>query len=130
MTAFKELGGKLILWHGWYDQNIAPRNSINYYNNVITALDSEAEALEVIRLFMVPGMGHCSVGPGPDNLDALAALEQWVEEDVAPETIEAAHMTESGEVAFSRPLCLYPQVAVYGGSGDIMDAANFSCAVP
>ena len=117
------------MWHGWADQNIAPRNSINYYNNVVAYQGSEAKAQEFVRLFMIPGMGHCSGGAGPDQFNALAALEQWVEKGTAPTQI-AASKVAAGKTVFTRPLCVYPQVETYKGSGDINDAANFSCALP
>ena len=129
LSAFNALGHKLILWHGWADQNIAPRNSINYYNNVVAYQGSEAKAQEFVRLFMIPGMGHCSGGAGPDQFNALAALEQWVEKGTAPTQI-AASKVKAGKTVFTRPLCVYPQVEQYKGSGDINDAANFSCALP
>jgi feruloyl esterase len=129
LTAFNELGGKLILWHGWADQNIAPQNSINYYNNVAAVVGDEAATQEFLRLFMVPGMGHCQGGPGPGNFDALAALEQWVEEGVAPEQLAGSHLT-NGKVDLTRPICLYPEVAQYSGSGSEAEAENFDCTVP
>ena len=78
------------------------------------------------RLFMAPGMGHCSGGPGPNQFDALTALEQWVEKGVAPDKLIASHST-NGKVDRTRPLCLYPQVARYKGTGSIDEAANFAC---
>lgn len=129
LTAFKELGGKLILWHGWNDQNIAPRNSINYYEDVTEAMGGEENTMDFLRLFMIPGMEHCVGGPGTDTFDALGALEQWVENGEAPEMIEAAHLTD-GEVTVTRPLCPYPQVAVYSGEGETNDAASFTCELP
>jgi feruloyl esterase len=129
LTAFNELGGKMILWHGWADQNIAPQNSINYYNNVVEVVGDETQAQEFMRLFMVPGMGHCSGGAGPTTFDALAALEKWVEEGVAPTELAGAHMT-SGKVDFTRPICMYPQVAVYSGTGSETEAENYTCTAP
>jgi feruloyl esterase len=117
------------MWHGWADQNIAPQNSINYYNSVVADQGDEAKTQEFLRLFMVPGMGHCSGGPGTDKFDGLAALDQWVDKGVAPTQIAAAHMT-AGKVDRTRPLCPYPQVEQYKGSGDVEDAANYVCAVP
>ena len=125
LSAFNALGGKLILWHGWADQNIAPRNSINYYNSVVADQGSEVKAQEFVRLFMVPGMNHCSGGAGAGTFNALAALEQWVEKGTAPAQI-AASKVAAGKTEFTRPLCPYPQVETYKGSGDINDAANFS----
>ncbi len=86
----------------------------------------EAETQEFLRLFMVPGMGHCSGGPGPGTFDALAALEQWVEEGVAPDQIVGAN----AGTGMTRPLCLYPQVAQYTGTGSTDEAENFVCANP
>jgi feruloyl esterase len=129
LSAFNELGGKLILWHGWADQNIAPRNSINYYNNAVAAVGDEAATQDFLRLFMVPGMGHCSGGTGPNTFNALAALEEWVEKGTAPTQIIASRLKD-GQVERTRPLCVYPQVAVYNGSGSSDEAANFTCANP
>ena len=113
--------GKLIMYHGWNDPLIAPGNSVNYYK-AATGSDS-------IRLFMVPGMGHCGGGEGPNTFDMVTALEQWVEQGHAPEQIIASH-SQNGTVDRTRPLCPYPQVARYKGSGSIDEAANFSCAAP
>lgn len=129
LMAFKQLGGKLILWHGWSDQNIAPRNTINYYNSVIADQGSEAKTQEFARLFMIPGVGHCSGGAGPDTVNWLAALENWVEKGTAPTQIPASKVV-GGQTTFTRPLCVYPQVETYKGSGEIKDAANFACALP
>ncbi len=126
LTALNELGGKLLLLHGWADQNISPYNTINYYNSVVEVVGDEAEANEFVRLFMVPGVQHCQGGPGPDTFDVLTTLEQWVEEGVAPDQMIG---TNKGS-GISRPLCPYPQVAQYSGSGDTADAANWSCVAP
>lgn len=129
LTAFNELGGKLLLWHGWGDQNIAPQNSINYYNKVVEVAGDEAKAQEFLRLFMVPGMGHCGGGAGPTTFDALAAVEQWVEKGTAPTELAGSHVTK-GTVDYTRPICMYPQQPKYSGSGDTNDAANYTCAAP
>ena len=129
LMAFKALGGKLIMYHGWADQNIAPRNSINYYNSVIADQGSEAKTQEFLRFFMLPGVGHCSGGAGPDTVNWLAALEQWVEKGTAPAQIPASKVKD-GKAVFTRPLCVYPQVETYKGSGDINDTVNFACAAP
>jgi feruloyl esterase len=81
---------------------------------------------EFFRLFMVPGMNHCSGGPGTDHFDMLTAMENWVEKGTAPDRVVASHMTD-GKVDRTRPLCPYPQVALYNGSGSTDDAANFAC---
>jgi feruloyl esterase len=80
-----------------------------------------------IRLFMVPGMGHCAGGEGPGNFDKLGPLEQWVEQRTAPERIVASRPATKDASAATRPLCPYPQVAVYSGTGSANDAANFVC---
>jgi feruloyl esterase len=119
-------GGKLLLYHGWADPGIAPRNTVNYYLSVVDALGGAAKAQDAVRLFMVPGMGHCAGGDGTDRFDALAALDAWVTQGKAPDEIAAAHQIK-GVTDKTRPLCPYPEVAVYKGSGDSNDAANFSC---
>jgi feruloyl esterase len=78
---------------------------------------------------MVPGMNHCRGGSGPNNFDGVTALEEWVEDGIAPEKIIASHFTD-GELDRTRPLCPYPQVAVYGGKGSTNNAANFACKLP
>jgi feruloyl esterase len=121
--------GKLIMYHGWSDQLIAPGNSVNYYNNVAKKMGGAAKTADSIRLFMVPGMAHCAGGEGPNTFDMVSALEQWVEQGKAPEQVIASH-TQNGVVDRTRPLCQYPQVARYKGAGSIDDAANFTCAAP
>jgi feruloyl esterase len=81
------------------------------------------------RLFLVPGMQHCGGGPGPDIFDAVSTMERWVEAGEAPERIVASHKTQ-GQVDRTRPLCPYPQMAVYAGTGSTADAASFVCRVP
>ena len=125
LKAFKARGGKLIMYHGWNDQLIQPMNSVNYYNSVAKKMGAQ-ETDEFLRLFMAPGMTHCAGGPGPNTFDAVAALEQWVEHGTKPASIVASHAT-SGTVDRTRPLCPYPQVATYKGSGSIDAAANFVC---
>jgi feruloyl esterase len=122
-------GGKLLMYHGWADQMVAPLASVNYYNSVVKALGGPSKTAASVRLFMAPGMGHCRGGTGPDTFDALAALERWVENGEPPDRINASHST-NGTVDRTRPLCPYPQVATYKGSGGIDDAANFVCKAP
>jgi feruloyl esterase len=122
-------GGKLLMYHGWADQLIAPENSINYYQSVQAKLGGATKISDDMRLFMVPGMTHCGGGEGPDVFDTVGAIEQWVEKGVAPTQIIASHST-AGKVDRTRPLCPYPQVAKYEGAGSTDDAANFVCAAP
>jgi feruloyl esterase len=84
---------------------------------------------EFFRLFMVPGMAHCAGGLGPDQMDAVTAVIDWVEQDKAPDALLAKKIV-NGAVTRSRPLCPYPEVARYDGSGSIDDAANFACVAP
>jgi feruloyl esterase len=79
-----------------------------------------------MRLFLVPGMGHCAGGIGPDQADYLSAIDAWVEDGIAPARIAVSRMRE-GEVDMTRPLCPYPEVATWDGAGDPNDAASFSC---
>lgn len=121
--------GRLLMYHGWTDQLIAPGNSIDYYSSVAKKSGGVSKIDQNMRLFMAPGMAHCNGGDGPNTFDAVTALEQWVEQGKAPDKLIASHST-AGKVDRTRPLCPYPQTAVYNGSGDTNDAANFSCKVP
>jgi feruloyl esterase len=121
-------GGKLILYHGWSDSMIAPKNTISYYNNVLRVSGGQAESS--IRLFMAPGMGHCGGGEGPFAFDMDSALSEWVEQGNAPEVIVAAHLTSDPAAHGpdrTRPLCAYPKIAKYKGTGSIDDASSFVC---
>jgi feruloyl esterase len=137
--------GKLILYHGWNDPGIAALNTVNYYNSVNESVGNKTVD-ESVRLYMVPGMQHCSGGPGatsfgqdedsarstPDH-DIFTSLVQWVEDGKAPSTIIATKFNKSDagddapRVEMTRPLCPYPQAAKYSGTGDQTLAASFSC---
>jgi feruloyl esterase len=127
LKAFKARGGKLLMYHGWNDTLIAPENSINYYDSVLAAMGPKQDGF--FRLFMAPGMLHCGGGPGPNQFDAVAALERWVEAGTPPDQIIASHVTQN-RVDMTRPLCPYPQVAVWKGVGSTTDAASFVCREP
>jgi feruloyl esterase len=118
--------GKLLQYHGWADPGIPPRSSVNYYKSVLEAMGGKAKVNDGYRLFMVPGMGHCGGGEGTSTFDMVSALDQWVVQGKAPDQIVASKVV-SGAVVRTRPLCPYPQVATYKGSGSTDDAANFSC---
>jgi feruloyl esterase len=92
-------------------------------------MSGATNTLDWLRLFMAPGMGHCRGGQGPNTFDAVGALEDWVENGNAPDQIIASHATD-GKVDRTRPLCPYPQVARYKGTGSMDDAANFVCQMP
>ncbi len=122
LSKFARRGGKLILYHGWSDPSISPYNSINYYNRVAAKLRAK-ETAGFVRLYMAPGMQHCGGGPGPSSFDMNKPIEAWVEQGVPPGPIVA---TKPGR---SRPLCPYPEVARWKGSGSTDDAANFTCVM-
>jgi feruloyl esterase len=126
LKPFLARGGKLIQYHGWSDPQISPLNSVQYYTRVVDTLGGAANVHGSYRLFMAPGMGHCRGGDGPNTFDMVSALERWVERGEAPASIAASHAT-NGVVDRTRPLCPYPQVAAYKGSGSINEAANFTC---
>lgn len=126
LTSFAKHGGKLLIYHGWADQQVAPGSSIEFYKSVVDMSEDPTQASNWIRLFMVPGMAHCSGGEGPDTFDKLSVIEQWVEQGKAPAQIIAAHQT-AGKIDRTRPLCPYPQAADYNGTGNIDEASNFSC---
>jgi feruloyl esterase len=138
--------GKIIIWHGWEDPAISARSTVNYYRKVV---DENDHARDFVRLFMVPGLLHCSGGPGPNSFgqslpqgrpfssapehDILSALERWVEQGVGPERIVAVKYVSDQPaqgIARTRPLCAYPKVAVYRGTGSTDEAANFECRGP
>ena len=123
LSKFVAHGGKLLIYHGWSDPGIPPRNSVNYYESVLKATPNAGGA---IRLFMVPGMGHCGGGDGTSTFDMPAAVDAWVTTKVAPSTIPASRMSD-GKIVRTRPLCAYPSVATYKGTGSTDDAANFTC---
>jgi feruloyl esterase len=126
LAPFAKRGGKLIIYHGWADQQVAPGSSVEFYKSAAQASGNPAAAANWIRLFMVPGMGHCGGGEGPDTFDKISVIEAWVENGKPPARIIAAHET-AGKVDRTRPLCPYPQIARYNGTGSIDDASNFRC---
>jgi feruloyl esterase len=125
LRAFRDRGGKLLQWHGWNDQLIAPENSINYFESVESLVGRDS-VRNFYRLFMAPGMAHCSGGTGPNMFDMQAALEDWIERGTPPDQLVATRAI-NGVVDRSRPLCVYPKTAVYSGKGDTNEAASFSC---
>lgn len=124
LRAFKAHGGKLLMYAGWQDTAITPRNTVLYRDRVIDEMGPGQD--EWMRLFMVPGMGHCRGGDGPHTFDTISVLEQWREGGEAPESIPGSNPASGLE----RPLCPYPEVAEHDGSGDLNDASSWSCAAP
>jgi feruloyl esterase len=126
MKAFFARGGKLLMYHGWADPQITPLNAISYFDQVVKASGGANKVNASFRLFVAPGMAHCGGGEGPNDFDKVGTLEQWVEKGKAPDMIVASH-AKGGAVDRTRPLCPYPQIAAYKGSGSIDEAANFVC---
>jgi feruloyl esterase len=131
LGGFRQRSGRLIQYHGFSDPEVPPMTSINYFDSVANFPgESLQRTQESYRLFMVPGMNHCSGGPGANVFDMLTPLVDWVEQDIAPDSVLATHYVNNDPtqgVAFTRPLCSYPKEAVYKGSGNINDAVNFIC---
>jgi len=126
LGAFTGRGGKLLMYQGWAEPGIPPGHIVNYYAK-LKAQSAGAES--AVRLFMVPGMGHCGGGDGASTFDMVAALDRWVESGTAPEQIPASRV-RNGATDRTRPLCAYPKYARYSGTGDMNDAKNFSCVAP
>ena len=123
ITPFIAHGGKLLLWHGFDDPGPSPLGTIEYYESVRQTTGPKAPALDSgLRLYLLPGVYHCGGGPGADGFESLAALDQWVESGGPPDLIATR---QDGKL--SRPLCRYPTLPHYKGTGDPMDAGNFEC---
>jgi feruloyl esterase len=127
LAAFRDRGGKLILYHGWNDQLIAPENTINYHSGVLGTMGPDQDGW--MRLFMAPGMAHCRGGVGPNQIDFLGALDTWRESGTAPDRITAARVSNN-QVDMTRPLCPHPRIAKWTGEGSTNDAENFVCEMP
>ena len=140
LSRFIARGGKLMLYHGWNDPAISPKNTIGYYGQVQQKIGAETAA-GAVRLYVVPGMGHCGGGSGPsafgqlgiptaaggDPFAMFSALEGWVEQGKAPGEIVATQYSAGGDVVRTRPVCAFPKMAKYDGAGDVAKAASFKC---
>lgn len=130
-----KLNRKLLIWHNFSDEKLTPYDSINYYKKLAKLHGGYAKLQNNVRLFMIPGSGHCSMsGVGPNNFDALTAMENWVEKHQAPDALPAKlYSTKSPMVDWSKtplrsmPLCKFPEIAHYSGKGDVKDGANWTC---
>ena len=149
VSKFHDRGGKLIVFQGWADPIVPIGQTVNFYKALMNKFGGEEKTKTFARLFMVPGMGHCGFGTGPNRFDSAAfggvqppsldpehdiftALSHWVEDGAAPAEVIATKFVDgdpSKGIEMQRPLCPYPQRAWYKGSGDTNDAANFVCAV-
>jgi len=136
MNAFRQAGGKLIIWHGWADAEVPPQFTADFYEALAKKSGGIATVQEFARLFMVPGMDHCGAqtgGPGisATGIDPLSALEQWVEEGNAPaELVATKTAPSSNQTLWRRPVCAYPKMARYIGAGDPASASSFACMGP
>ncbi len=128
LSKLRARGAKLVMYHGWADPALSALGTISYYDEVVKRAGGRAQADKFVELFMAPGMHHCmGNGPGPNRFDMLTALDTWVDKGIAPTRVVASHATQ-GVVDRTRPLCVYPQVAKYKGTGSIDAAENFECA--
>lgn len=137
MAVLRDRGAKLMVFHGIADGVFSPNDTAAWYDGVTAA--NGGNASDFARLFLIPGMNHCSGGPCTDQFDMVDALVDWVEQGVAPDRVIATARGAGNAGGVNddvpadwapnrtRPLCSYPQIAVYNGSGDIDDAANFTC---
>jgi feruloyl esterase len=123
ISRFTRRGGKLIMYQGWAEPGIPPGNLVKYYEQI---QQKTSGAKDAVRVFMVPGMGHCGGGNGTSTFDMVAALDGWREGGKAPRQVNASRVRD-GKVDRTRPLCAWPSVARYNGSGSIDAAENFSC---
>jgi len=131
LDAFRASGGKLLTFVGANDQLIMPQGVLHYYRQMANRYggphdDDFSGVQKFYRLFRAPGVGHCGGGAGPQPQALFDALVNWVEHQAPPKTINAT-VTTSGVVTRTRPLCPYPQTAIYNGSGSTDDAASFYC---
>ena len=139
LSEFKASGGKLIMYQGWNDYPLRPQRAIKHLEKVQQEMGGKNNTDDFYRMFMVPGMTHCAGGPGAWQADYVSALTDWREDGNAPERIIATqpgfvkmeHLTPNSAVVaktrFTRPLCVYPKIAVYEGKGNDSKAENYSC---
>ena len=113
-NAFSDRGGRIIMYHGWNDPAFSANASIDYYKAVKKA---DPLAGNYLKLFLLPGVNHCSGGPGPSSVDWIEVIRDWVENGNAPERITLSKFN-NGESVMTRPVYPYPRIVVYDGSGD------------
>ncbi|MGL5666167.1 MAG: tannase/feruloyl esterase family alpha/beta hydrolase, partial [Shewanella sp.] len=129
----KERGAKMMVFHGTSDAVFSANDTVNWYKELDS--NNSGKAYEFTKLYLIPGMGHCGKGPTTDKFNMVEALVNWVENGVTPAEILASVRAENTELPAewsktrTRPLCPFPQIAKYNGTGDIEDAASFSCVV-
>ena len=122
LSGLKASGGKLLLWHGWSDAALTAYSSIDYFEE---AERRDPSVRDYFRFYLMPGVFHCAGGPGPDRVDWLSVIERWVEHGTAPKDLTATKVAD-GQIAKTRPLCVYPERAKYLG-GDPNEAESYAC---
>lgn len=130
LTRFQRSGGKVLIYHGWADSLVPAGGTPAYYERIAQQNGGYEKTKGFARLFMMPGMAHCRGGAGPDQFDALSALEAWVERKEAPEQLLTSKAAAQGRPAMSRPACAWPAAARWNGRGDPNSAASFTCEAP
>jgi hypothetical protein len=128
LSAFKKQGGRMIIYHGNSDGVFSPHDTINWYEAMDERMHGKAQSF--VRLFLIPGMGHCGGGPGTTQFNAFSSLVDWVENGISPDRIIATAPAGTPWTGRTRPLCPYPEQARYKGSGSIEDESSFTCRPP
>jgi len=126
LSAFRAAGGKLILWAGWADPAISPVGTVAYYQAVQNAMGGAQATSRFARLFMLPGVSHCSGGEGPSSFDALSAITTWVSTGHAPDSLLTASLDSSGKTTATRPVYPYPLIAVDTTGGPADQASSYT----
>jgi feruloyl esterase len=143
LRRFRDAGGKMIMWHGWDDAEVAPGASADYYDTTTRTMGGEEPTRQFFRLFMLPGVAHCRRGPGGDGIDLISYLEDWAERGEAPDAVLAHHLAveqnylglprpryplEPGTFDRTRPVYAYPDTATWSGKGTVTDAKTWKKA--
>ena len=118
---FKKLNGKMIIYHGWNDPALSAYATIQHYEE---AMKKDKDLQSYIRLFLLPGVLHCGGGTGPDNVDWVKLIQDWTENNKAPERVVLSKM-ENGKTVMTRPVYPYPKVTIYNGKGESTDEKSF-----
>jgi feruloyl esterase len=128
LSAFEADGGRLIMWQGWADEAVSPYGTIDYYTQMTRAMGGLTATQQFARLFMLPGVNHCVGGNAPNQIDAMDAIVNWVEQGPAPASLLATETSTSSPptVVATRPIYPYPEISQYNGTGSVADASSYS----